>query len=771
MPLKEYKRKRKFSLTPEPKAITSSKVGNSFVVQRHDASHLHYDFRLEMDGVLKSWAVPKGPPKIPGEKRLAVMVEDHPLEYGKFHGTIPKGQYGAGTVEIWDKGTYELFAGSLKSGEIKFILNGDKLKGEYVLVHFGKDKDKKNWLFLKHKKEIVSSNNIKQSAFSKKDPFPHEIKPMLATLIEKPFDDQDWLYETKWDGYRAIAEIEKGKVSLYSRNNLKFNQKYPEIVTSLQKINHDAILDGEIVALDEKGIPSFQLLQDYRLKQVSLVYIVFDLLYLNGKDLRNVPLIDRKSILKDLLPKDRHLMFSDHIDKEGKKLFDLAKRKGYEGIIAKKKDSQYLSIRSEHWQKIKNIQNQEAVIAGFTLPRGSRKEFGALVLGIYDQGKLKYIGHTGGGFDQKKLAALIKLLKPLITKNSPFETTPKTNMPATWVKPRVVVEVKFSEWTKEGIMRQPIYLALRPDKKATEVIKEQIFPPGESKPESEYPNLNKIFWPKEKYTKGDVIEYYKKISEIILPYLKDRPQSLNRHPDGINGESFFQKDISHPPSWAKVVPIYSESEDKNINWLICNDQKTLLYMANLGCIEINPWNSRYQTKDNPDYLILDLDPHKISWEQVKKVALEIKGFLDELKVDAFIKTSGISGIHVLLPLNAKYNYDQTKQFAELLASKIRDRIPKITSIERNPKKREKKVYLDFLQNRLGQTIAAPYCLRPVPLAPVSTPLEWKELKTNFKPEDFNLKTIFKRLAKKNDLWKDLMSHPGIDLLKTLDKLT
>lgn len=797
MSLSTYRRKRKFTQTPEPKDSkhTSGKVLR-FVVQEHHASHLHWDFRLELDGVLKSWAVPKGPSMDPTVKHLAVMVEDHPFAYRTFEGTIPKGNYGAGTVRIWDEGTYEplekgkdseaVLRAGLKKGEVKFILSGKKLKGEFALVKFKHAGiEEKNWLLIKHKDSVPAqkllSEGLKEKG--KKAALPHAVTPMLAKLVEHPFTDPEWVFEIKWDGYRAIAEMQKETVQLYSRNKQDFTGVYPEVVQSLQKLTvKNAILDGEVVAVDKDGVSQFQLLQDYRKQKegVTLIYYVFDALYLDGYDLRDLPLVARKAILKKILPQDPHLKYSDHIEEYGIKLFEKVKKHHGEGIMAKRKESPYQSTRSNNWLKIKQVQMQEAVICGFTEPQGHRKEFGALILGVYEGENLQYIGHTGSGFDEKKLQEIIALLKPLETKVSPFAQTPKTNMPATWVKPKKVCQIKFSEWTKDGMMRQPIFLGLRDDKKPEGVKRE--LPVGAPKHEKgersseiktkvELSHLDKVFWPTEGYTKGDIIRYYDRIASIMLPYLKDRPESLNRHPDGIAGESFFQKDIKTAPSWIKTVPIYSHVEKKTIHWLVCNDKDTLLYMANLGCIEINPWSARSKKKEYPDYLIIDLDPNGVSFKEVVTTALTVKKIMDKAHLESFIKTSGKTGLHILLPLSAKYTFEQTRQFAELLARIVAQELPHTTSVIRDPQKREKKVYIDFLQNRIGQTIAAPYSVRPVPGATVSTPLLWEELTSDLTPGDFTIKNLFSRLEKKGDLWKGLLQHKGITMVHSLDILT
>jgi bifunctional non-homologous end joining protein LigD len=837
MGLQVYKRKRTFSKTPEPEGKKTRGGGSlRFVVQKHDASHLHYDFRLEMEGVLKSWAIPKGPSLNPGDKRLAMMVEDHPLEYRTFEGRIPEGNYGAGSVIVWDEGTYEPLEGGgeeelkkgLEKGDLKFILHGKKLKGAYALVKIKNSRDKKNnaWLLIKKKDEFASTDDVtSQDASVKsgktleqigipennkkikkkkislpeslKGPMPHHIKPMLATLADEPFDGEDWFFEIKWDGYRTIAEVSGKNVELYSRNQISFNEHFPDIAAALREIGHDVVLDGEVVALDEKGRGSFQLLQNYlKTRNGTLRYYVFDLLYIDGYDIRELPLEERKKILSEIIDETDLIKISGHVERNGKEFFEAAKKQGLEGIIAKNRNSPYRTgARSKDWLKIKTHMRQEAVIGGFTEPRGSRKQFGALVLGVYDGKDLNYIGHTGGGFDERKLKDVHARLKKLAIKESPFKTPPKTNAPVTWVKPELVSEVSFQEWTSDGRMRQPIFEGVREDKDPREVKRERpvesydtngkatgkFFGGQTTKKESEtkvringktliLTNLDKVYWPEEGYTKGDLIEYYRRISPIILPYLKDRPESLHRHPNGIQGESFFQKDVDHqPPSWVKTVPIFSESNDKVINYLVCQNEATLVYMANLGCIELNPWNSRIKKLDYPDFLIIDLDPENISFEHVIEAAQVVHKMLDSAKIPNYCKTSGASGLHICIPLGANYTYDQTKDFAHAIALMAHERLPMTTSVERSPSKRQKKVYLDYLQNRRGQTLAAPYSLRPQPGAPVSTPLDWREVKKDLDPRKWNIKTIHARIAKIGDIWKPVLGK-GIDLGKSIANL-
>lgn len=632
MTLEKYQKKRSFSVTPEPKGKVAKHQGSPiFVVQKHQATNLHYDFRLEHEGVLVSWAVPKGPPDAPGEKRLAVHVEDHPLEYAKFKGTIPEGEYGAGSVEIWDHGTFETVM--WQEDHITVILSGSKLKGEYALVktHFGKN----SWLMIKADKQASRGDKI---------------EPMLATLIDEPFDKEGWFYEVKWDGYRAIAEVSGGKVELYSRNGISFNDRFSEIAESLAKIGHDAVLDGEVVVVDSKGISHFQALQDYIKSHTgNLVYYLFDILRFDGKNLEHLPLKVRLEYLSKIkLP--GNVKISEHIENRGKDFYIAAEKQGLEGIIAKDSESTYKEgVRGRDWLKIKTHMEQEAVIGGFTKPRGARQKFGALVLGVYDKGKLRYIGHTGGGFDEKTLNEIYEKLKPLAQKKSSFDPVPKTNEEVTWVAPKLVAQIKFEEWTREGLTRQPIFLGLREDKKAYDVKMEKGVTMKESKITKDetvleinkiklsVTHLNKIFWPGEKFTKGDLINYYREISPFILPYLKDRPESLKRYPNGITGGSFFEKNVVDHPKWIKTIPIKSESQGKDAHYVICNDEATLIYLINLGCIDLNPWSSRIGSLDKPDFAIMDLDPEETSFENVIKTAQTVHEVLDNADVKSYPK--------------------------------------------------------------------------------------------------------------------------------------
>jgi len=614
---------------------------------------------------------------------------------------------------------------------------------------------------------------------------------MLATLVDQPFDSPDWIYEIKWDGYRVIGYLNRGKVEIRSRNNLSFNEKFNVIRDALEQWDIKAVVDGEIVALDEHGHADFQQLQNVlkHKNTARLVYYVFDLLWYDGKDLTQLPLLERKEILKSIFPdKDEHIRYSDHIVEKGTNFLETAVRHGLEGVMAKKSDSIYeVGARSGNWLKMKNSHRMEAVIAGFTHPRRSRKFFGAVILGKYQRNKLVYIGHSGSGFNDKDLKELSKKFQSLITDKCPFETIPHTNQPAVWLRPKLVCEVKFSEWTKDKILRHPIFAGLREDKTASKEknekmvnVKKNLLIAGDSPKEQmikvgrrelKLTNLSKVYWPKEKYTKRDLLNYYHDIAPYMLPYMLDRPQSLNRHPNGIAGANFYQKNTAGKVAdWITTYRFDSESQGP-IDFMVCTDEASLLYMASLGCIEMNPWHSRTAAPHHPDWCVIDLDPDGNPYDQVMSVALVIKGLLDEMKVPAYCKTSGATGMHIYIPLKAKYTYDQSRMLARLIVEMAQQdrRIASFTSLERTPAKRKKKIYLDFLQNREIQTLAAPYSVRPRPGAPVSTPLYWEELKKGLKPGNFTMLNIFDRLKREGDLFKPVLGK-GIDLEKIIRKL-
>ena len=825
MSLDVYIKKRDFKSTPEPiDAKPRRRKSLSFVVQRHHARRLHYDFRLEMNGVLKSWAIPKGPSMVPGEKRLAILVEDHPLPYGKFYGEIPEGNYGAGSVEIWDKGTYKpsiengdpqsTLIGMLDKGDIKLTLKGTYLKGKFALFHLKNQEVDNQWMLVKKDDEYAAKNfNIEElkPVKTKKDsgaktresnppePFPEPMpKPMLAKLSKEIMDNPSWIYEMKFDGYRMLSSVVNGTVKMVSRNGNSFNKTYPLLKEDLEIIEDTVILDGEMVIENSKGMSDFQMLQNYKTTQKgNLKYNVFDILYLNGHNIMGFPLLKRKELLEAFFNKYQfeHIIHVNYQIGGGKKLFEELSAKGFEGIIAKDPQGTYMAgKRGESWLKIKSVNMQEFIICGFTLPQGSRHYFGSLILGIYNEGELQYVGNCGTGFNEISLKELYGKFELLKMEKCPFPVKPKlswTKGKPIWLKPKLVANIKFLEWSKDGIMRAPVFLGLRDDKDANEVVNE-MKENGVAQSVNEMKrikntenekiivlsgkkvkctNLQKIYWPGEGYTKGDLIDYYQSVSKFILPYLKDRPQSLNRHPNGIGGKSFYHKDMDTEqlPEWLRTKNIYSKSNDKGIDYLICNDAATLVYMANLGCIEINPWHSTWQKPGHPSYMMLDLDPGNISFIDVVNTALVIKELCDDIDIPCYCKTSGATGLHIYIPLGSLYDYEQAKTFAEILADITHKRLPSTTSIERPVAKRKDKVYIDFLQNRSGQTIAAPYSVRPRPFATVSTPLEWDEVNHKLSPELFTIKNIGKRLEKKGDLWKPVLGK-GISLGKALDAI-
>lgn len=648
--------------------------------------------------------------------------------------------------------------------------------------------------------------------------FPKKINPMLATLVDAPFDDDDWIYEIKWDGYRAIALIHKGKANLLSRNQKSFNDKYYPIYEELTTWKADMVVDGEIIVADKDGKANFSALQNWRSEaDGTLLFYVFDILWYDGRDLTGLPLTDRKEILHQVFPESNRILLSDYIEKDGTAFFNSAHQMGLEGIMAKKKTSEYIQgNRSKEWLKIKTEQRHEVVIGGFTKNEGSSKYFSSLLVGVYEGNQLIYMGKIGTGFNVKTQRAMMEQFKPLIVDKPPFSVTPDVNSPsrfrpdppraeATWLKPELVCEVSYRELTSDGIMRHPSFKGMRTDKKAKQVTRETktqtehimetksskekktIIP---EKPELEvktflnpkektqvrkvdgeelkFSNLDKIYWPKEKFTKRDLLNYYYLIAPYILPYLKNRPQSLNRFPNGIEGESFYQKNVTGKvPDWIDKHPYVSEGEQKN--FMLCNNRATLLYMANLGAIEMNPWSSTIKKPGHPDFCIIDLDPDKNTFDQVIQTACVTYEILKAADIDCYCKTSGSTGIHIYIPLGAKYTYEESKEFARIIAHLVHDQLPDITSIERKIPDRDGKLYVDFLQNRPEATVAAAYSVRPKPGATVSMPLHWEEVKKGMKMRDFTITNAWQRVKSEGDIFKPVLGK-GINMKKALENL-
>ena len=811
MTLDEYRRKRSFDKTPEPEPKLATSKGARFFVQRHHATRLHYDLRLEAGGTLKSWAVPKGPTLDPAEKRLAVLVEDHPIDYGNFEGTIPDGNYGAGSVTVWDRGTYELigeesFDQQLARGDLKFQLHGHKLMGTFALARM-KDRGKGNeWLLIK-KKDFAAKegwdaeDDISSVVAPTIDPatipgsvkadMPTQITPMLAAIASHLPEGPDWLFELKWDGVRALCFLEKGAVRLLSRKGNRVEKQYPELANLGEHLAADtAILDGEIVALDPQGRPSFSLLQS-RIgatpgaavqlgRSHPANYFVFDLLYYNGYDLRQSPLEERKRILQAILRPNQTVRYSEHYPGSGRNLLKFAQEHELEGVVAKHAASRYESKRSNAWLKIKLVSQQDLVICGMT--SGEREYFGSLALGIYDNKKLVYAGNVGSGFDQPQLKRVYDLLQPLKSNTCPFDEEPKIPGKTVWLSPEVVCAVRFSSWTNDGRLRAPVFVGIRNDVNPLDCVREReteaspeiselkvrpkLLPPKTAEvmlsidgKDLKFTNLNKVFYPKEGYTKRDVINYYDAVADLIVPHLRDRPLSLKRYPNGIEGKFFFQKDAPPSfPSWLRTEPIFSEEKAEPTNYVIGTDRASLLYLANLGCIDQNPFMSRVGSLENPDFMLVDLDPSQCGFDRIVEAALMVRQKLDFLVLKGFPKTTGGDGLHVYVPLDPMYSYDQVRTFAEILARLVAHERPDLFTTPRSVSKREKgKVYFDYLQISSWKNIAAPYVLRAYPGAPVATPLAWEEIRKGLSPAQFHIGNALDRFARVGDLFAPVLT--------------
>jgi len=619
---------------------------------------------------------------------------------------------------------------------------------------------------------------------------PNRLPPMLASSSTEPFNDAEWQFEIKWDGYRAIAYLTSGKVDLRSRNGLSLCNKFSEIGDALKRWPVNAVVDGEVVVLSPDGKADFGALQNWQeTKEGTLVYYVFDLLWLNGIDLQKESLSVRQEVLKSLIPDGGVIRFSESIDEWGVDFYEAAKQNGLEGIIAKRKTAPYRSgVRVKDWLKIKVEERHEALICGYTKKRGTDRHFSSLLLGLPQGESVEYIGAVGTGFTVKQQAEILRKLKPLTTNKAPFTDPPQLSDHVQWVRPHFICEVKYTERTREGLMRHPSFQGLRDDKFAPDINLEndhtQSSPTKAAKGIDEsqvtieghelmLTNLHKVYWPKERITKGDLISYYREVAPYILPYMVDRPQSLNRFPNGVNGESFYQKNMrGKVEPWLKTFERFSENSEESKDFLVCTGEASLIYMANLGCIEMNPWHSRVQSPHYPDWCVIDLDPGNNTFNEVIEVAQVTHQLLESLAVTSYPKTSGSTGLHIYIPLGGKYNYEQSRQLAELIVTMVHSELPRATSLERSPQKRKDKIYLDFLQNRPIQTICAPYSVRPKPGATVSAPLHWDEVKKGLTMQRFTMKNIQQRLRSEGDLFVGVLKT-GIDLndvLKTLARI-
>ncbi len=821
--LSAYRAKRSADRTPEPsgtlvpvpaapRAPAAPRPGfgpGLFVVHKHAARQLHYDLRLEMEGVLRSWAVPKGPSKNPADKRLAVAVEDHPLEYGDFEGKIPEGNYGAGAVIVWDRGLWvpvEDIAAGFEKGKLLFELRGYKLKGKWTLVKI--KKSVKDWLLIKERDSHVSTEGdafpqgsvlsgltveelkagadpaaalveeLQEAGAPQRAVRAKDVELMLAEPRDKPFSKDGWIFELKLDGYRFLASRENGEGALTTRNGNDLTHAFPEVARALTALPYDGlVMDGELVVPDDAGRPSFQRLGERArftrgtdiaraaVEQPATLFL-FDLLAVEGYDVRPLPLLERKRLLRKLVPAASALRYLEHFDTHGERVYAQVSKMGLEGVVGKKADAPYRGGRSPNWLKVRAERSDDFVVVGFTRPKGSRAGFGALHLGAYERpgGPLVYAGRVGTGFDTAQLEEYAAALESAKRPKPPFKGAGPSGPEHAWVEPRLVAEVRFLEWTDDAQLRQPVFVRFRTDKKPEECVKQgekgeegvkvseppSLTPPHPHTPHPvfQFTNLTKVYWPKEGYTKGDLVAYYKAIAPWLLPYLKDRPLVLTRYPDGIAGKSFFQKDApAYAHDFVRTVRMYSAESDRELNYFVCEDEPALLYIANMGAIPLHIWGSRVATLETPDWCILDLDPKEAPFANVVTVARAIREMAEEIGLPAFIKTSGSTGLHVLVPLGRQCTYEQARALGGLLARVVAAELPDIATITRQVHKRDGRVYLDYVQNGHGRLLASPFTARPVPGALVSMPLEWSEVTPRLDIARYTIRTAPARMEK------------------------
>jgi bifunctional non-homologous end joining protein LigD len=760
--LAEYRKKRDPKQTPEPFGGLKRGKKPIFVVQRHDARRLHYDFRLERNGALASWAVPKGVPLEPGEQHLAVHVEDHPLDYATFEGEIPQGEYGAGTVEVWDSGTYELIE-EKPNGGLTVRLDGKRLKGTYALVPAKLSGDPKNWLILRKRDESAQAAPSKGKR--------RRYAPMLATLTEEVPRGEGWSFEIKWDGYRIISTLAGGDAELRTRKDQDYTQRFENVARALRNAlkTPDCVVDGEVCALDEDGRPSFSAMQQAG-PGTPIVYYVFDLLEVDGEPLIDLPLSERREQLEQLLDRRNQTVRLSEAFDDGNALLEAAKQQRLEGIMAKRPDSKYLpGRRTRDWLKIKARGRQEFVVVGYTRGKGRRERtLGSLILGVYQGGELVYVGNCGTGFTEQEIDRLLAKLRSLERETPPFRVVPK--MPRVrksdviWVEPKLVCEVEFVEWTHDGHLRAPAYKGLREDKDPQDVRRELPMPTEirKGKRVLRLSNLEKLFWPEERITKGDLLSYYRAVADVLVPHLRDRPFTMKRYPDGWKGEFFFQKDApKHMPDWIPTAEIEVSTREsprrrRKIRAPLVNDELALLWMVNMGCIDMNTWYSRVDNLDRPDFVLFDLDPSPdVGFAETVQVALLVKEALDALELESHAKTSGSDGMHVLVPITRRYTYDDTRRFAEVVAGALARRHQGLVTTEWSKSKR-RGVLIDSNQNGEGKTIASVYSVRPRAGAPVSTPLQWDEVNDSLDPAAFTMEAVLERVRRHGDLFEGVL---------------
>lgn len=827
MELDTYRRKRNFQKTPEPSGKKRSRGAKqlSFVVQKHAASQLHYDFRLEIDGVLASWAIPKGPSLDPAQRRLAVHVEDHPLEYGKFEGKIPKGHYGAGEVKIWDRGVWipqDNPRTALRQGKLKFHLQGTKLSGGWNLIRMhgrSAKEDKDNWLLIKERDESASAalvnidsagkqsqqthyrrrrvsrreNGVKTASPRrlKKPELPPFLRPQLATLVDAVPQGDEWLHEIKFDGYRVLCRIQNRRAAFLTRAGNDWTDRFDFLTEAALTLPvREAILDGEVVALRDDGSTDFQLLQNSLKGETGadLVYFVFDLLHLDGRSLLDEPLVARKEMLEKLLKanqdsKNRDLIrYSAHSVGGGERLFKQACERSLEGIISKRGDQAYRSGRSLSWLKIKCTQSQEFVIIGFTDPRGSRTAFGALLLGVYDEGEtLRYAGRVGTGFTDRTLDELYPRLMKLCQARSPLSQplTGTSSKGVHWIKPKLVGEVAFTGWTEDGLLRHPSFQGLREDKPARRISRERTqsvkdaasaaaSSADNSRPKSDAKGIqiagitlthpDRVLYPEQGITKRELAEYYAQIADRILPHVSGRALTLVRCPEGQQGQCFFQRNAEGAISPAiRRLPLHDGKSVKN--GLMIDSIDGLIALVQMGVLEIHTWGSTAKKIEQPDRLTFDLDPGpKLSWQVVRQAAYEFRAHLGELGLHGFVKTTGGKGLHIVVPIAPTLHWDRAKAFSKAIAERMVAAAPERYVATMSKAKRVGKIYIDYLRNARSATAICAYSTRARPGAPVALPLRWDELKTDPRDDHFNIRNVAARLRRsRSDPWEDFES--------------
>ena len=830
--LAEYRAKRSPSETSEPFGSGASDGEQRiFVVQKHSATALHWDLRLEMNGVLVSWAVPKGPSPNQADKRLAVHVEDHPLEYSSFEGVIPKGNYGAGAMIVWDRGTWTSVEdpdAGMENGKLLFDLKGYKLRGRWTLVRT-KAGGGKHWLLIKERDayqdpqggtedypddSILSGLTVEElgaggdfgAALRERCAewgAPEEpvraatVQVMTAESSDEPFSRPGWIFEIKYDGYRLLAESSGGAAALVSRNGNDLTTTFPEVARALRGLPYRSlVMDGEVVVDDKGGIPRFAQIQkrgrivrrdaaERAALQLPATYWAFDLLAFEGLDLRKLPLLRRKELLRQVLPTVGPLRYSDHIAERGVEMFRQVADLGLEGVVGKQADSPYAAGRSRAWLKVRQVRSAEFAIHGFTEPKSGTTGFGALHLALRDGNEFVYAGRVGTGFSEALLKDLGERLRAMPEAEPPKGDETPTTERDRWVVPQLVAEVQFKEVTESGVLRQPALVGLRDDKSPEECVATRDW--GRALPEPplvqprsaaagtgrtvRFSNLDKPFWPEDGYVKGDLVEYYRAVAPWLLPHLADRPVVLTRYPDGIHGKSFFQKNApDHAPEWIRRIRVYSEGSKRELDYFVAEDLESLLWVANSASIPLHVWLSRTADLGRPDYCVLDLDPKEAPFADVARIALFLKEVCDEIGLAAFVKTSGSTGLHVMLPLGRQVTYRQSRDLANILALAAVREMPDAATVARRPEQRDGKVYVDFVQNGHGRLIVAPYCARPLPGAPVSAPLDWAEVNCALAIADYTIKTVPERMAQlRNDPMAALLSTKP-DLRGSLDAL-